>query len=158
MSVTVATSEHHDAILDIAEHSFIYDRFHADPLVPNDKANALKRGWMENYCRGLRGKETLVGLVDGRVAGFLGVLESKWDGEEARIIDLVAVSKAFQRRRVGQRMVEVFNGKYGEECDTLIVGTQVANIPSSRLYEQCGYKLTRSTYVLHAHRVDGEMS
>lgn len=157
VTVAVATPDHHAAVLDIAEHSFIYDRFHADPRVPDDKANDLKRGWMANYCRGQRGEEILVGLVDGEVAGFLGVLAGKWDGEDARIIDLVAVSRAFQRRGVGRRMVDVFNGKYGQVCDKLIVGTQVANIPSSRLYEQRGYKLTRSTYVLHAHRVDGEM-
>jgi len=34
---------------------------------------------------------------------------------------------------------------------TLRVGTQVANIPSTRLYEKAGFRLRASHYVLHAH-------
>jgi hypothetical protein len=32
------------------------------------------------------------------------------------------------------------------------VGTQIANIPSLRLYERLGFTMAESAYVLHAHR------
>ena len=34
---------------------------------------------------------------------------------------------------------------------TLRVGTQVANVPSLRLYENCGFRVAESAYVLHGH-------
>jgi hypothetical protein len=38
----------------------------------------------------------------------------------------------------------------------LLVGTQVANIPSVRLYERMGFSLSSSQYVLHLHVEKGQ--
>ena len=43
------------------------------------------------------------------------------------------------------------------DVNELIVGTQVANVPSVQLYESLGFRLKSSQYVLHMHVREGEL-
>lgn len=143
------------AILDIAASCFVYSRFHLDPHVAPALANEIKRAWIENYCRGRRGDGLLVALVDGQPAGFLAVLAATVHGQTCRVIDLVGVAKSFQGRGVGRALVDAFLREAAGRCDQVRVGTQAANIPSLRLYEQAGFRMADSSYVLHAHYRQG---
>lgn len=139
------------AVLDVAGSCFRYSRFHLDPRVPAELANRIKREWMANYFRRVRGEALLVARLRGAAVGFLAILSSAVAGGRASVIDLVGVSASAQGRGIGRALVEAFIGRGMGRCDTLRVGTQVANIPSLRLYEQCGFKVAESTYVLHGH-------
>ena len=50
----------HDAVQKMAETSFIYSRFHLDPLFLNVLANRVKREWVRSYCEGRRGDKLFV--------------------------------------------------------------------------------------------------
>lgn len=142
---------HYKAVLDIAASSFVYSRFHLDPEVPNQIANTIKRAWVDNYIRKKRGEQLLVGLIRNEPVGFLAVLPATVNGEPCRIIDLVGVHKTYQRRGIGRSLVAHFIREYEKGCSSLRVGTQAANIPSLRLYENLGFRTIETTYVLHAH-------
>jgi len=138
------------AILEVAESCFRYSRFHLDPLVPAALAHRIKREWIANYLAKQRGDRLFVALLGGRPVGFLAALSSGAAHERTATIDLVGVDPGFQHRGVGQRLVEAFIRHY-RGSQVLQVGTQVANVPSIRLYEKLGFSLTKSQYVLHMH-------
>lgn len=144
-----------DAILEIAGSCFVYSRFHLDPLVPDEIAHRIKREWIANYARGARGDRLMVAELDGKPAGFLAVLAAKVGERPARVIDLVGVGKEFQGRGAGRALTQAFIRDYAGKCDILRVGTQAANIPSMRLYENCGFRMAETAYVLHAHIPEG---
>jgi ribosomal protein S18 acetylase RimI-like enzyme len=148
-------AEEAEDILSIAEHGFVYSRFHLDPRVPDRVANGLKRHWVQSYLDGSRGDRLLVVTIDRRPAGFLAELSLVCDGRTIRVIDLIAVGESFRGRGAGRRLVEAFVHD-AQAADVLRVGTQVANVPSVRLYETCGFRFASSSYVLHAHVGDEE--
>jgi ribosomal protein S18 acetylase RimI-like enzyme len=80
--------------------------------------------------------------------GFLAALVS----ERNAVIDLVGVDKQYQRRRVGAALTQAFIDHYRPSASSLQVGTQVANVPSMRLYERLGFSISKTQYVLHLHR------
>ena len=136
-------------VLHIAETSFKYSRFHLDDTLPDGLANTIKREWIANYLNGTRGNGLYIAVRDGVVVGFNAVLESTTHGEPTSIIDLIAVSSAHQGRGVGRALLQHFIHMYHPTHLHLQVGTQVANIPSCRLYESMGFRLINSQYVLH---------
>jgi ribosomal protein S18 acetylase RimI-like enzyme len=146
--VAPATPAQHQALLDIAESCFRYSRFHLDPLISDDAANRVKRAWVASYLDGTRGVELLAVENGGRPAGFLAVLEAA-DG--ARVIDLVGVAPDAQGAGLGEALVKEFAHRHGEGGRTLRVGTQVANVPSLRLYEKLGFRVTSARAILHRH-------
>jgi GNAT superfamily N-acetyltransferase len=134
-----------DAVLDIAGSAFRYSRFHLDPQVGTALANRIKRDWIANYVAGTRGDTLFVARAEGRPIGFLAALVS---GETA-VIDLVAVATDAHGQGAGAALTAAFAAKY--RANKRIVGTQVANVPSIRLYTKLGFVLAHSQYVLHLH-------
>jgi ribosomal protein S18 acetylase RimI-like enzyme len=140
-----------EAILEIAGTTFRYSRFHLDPEVPDRVANEIKREWMRSYVEGRRGKTTLVALDGDEVVGFLAVIASMRGDESVRRIDLIGVKRGRERQGVGRALVADFIRRYAADHPRLEVGTQVANVPSIRLYESLGFRLDSAAYVLHKH-------
>lgn len=140
--------------LTVAHDSFKYTRFHLDPLVSKATADLIKKEWVRNYAEKKRGDYLFVGTMGGGVVGFLAALKGH-DGEQA-IIDLVGVHPDAQRKGVGRAMISRFAEHYANAKE-LVVGTQVANVPSVRLYESMGFRFKSSTYVLHMHVEDGKI-
>ena len=149
--------DYYEAVLDIAESSFVYSRFHLDPLICNATANALKRAWVANYIKKKRGERLIVAVIDDTPVGFLAVLGVSSDGEQTRATDLIAVGSEHQGRGVGKAMVSYFVSRYVGVCTLLKVGTQVANLASLRLYEKEGFLMDEATFVLHAHTKLGKV-
>ena len=145
-----------NAVLEIAETAFTYSRFHLDPFIPKELADKIKREWIANYLRHLRGERLLVAEIDGKPAGFLALLVTG-DTEKFGVIDLIGVAKSMQGRGVGKRLVEYHIQDAYRKYSHLIVGTQIANVPSIQLYAKCGYNISDSTYVLHAHVNEGRI-
>jgi ribosomal protein S18 acetylase RimI-like enzyme len=134
-----------DAVLAIAGSAFRYSRFHLDPEIGAELAHHVKREWIRNYVRGVRGDGLLVARIGDRPVGFLAPLISGG----AAAIDLVAVATDAHGRGAGTALVAAFCARYaGKER---LVGTQVANAPSIRLYIKLGFALARSQYILHHH-------
>ena len=134
-----------DAVLAIAGSAFRYSRFHLDPAIGLDVAHRVKREWIASYVNKLRGDALLVAHHEGKPAGFLAALLSH--GSAA--IDLVAVATDAHSKGIGSALCAAFAKRYAGM--PRVVGTQVANVPSIRMYTKLGYELARSQYVLHHH-------
>ncbi len=134
-----------EATLAIAGSAFRYSRFHLDPLVGLDLAHHVKREWIANYVKRVRGDTLLVARERGRVLGFLAPIVA----HGTAVIDLVAVAPDANGRGVGSALCAAFSARY--RGMPRIVGTQIANVPSIRLYTKLGFVLSKSAYVLHLH-------
>jgi ribosomal protein S18 acetylase RimI-like enzyme len=146
-----ARPEQAQELLGIAEASFRFTRFHLDPAIPRRAADRIKRDWIDSYLRGLRGVELLVALVDGRVAGFLAVLQDGDADPPARVIDLVAVSDQMRGRGAARALTARIAADAERESEVVRVGTQAANVPATHMYEQLGFRVARTAYTLHMH-------
>jgi dTDP-4-amino-4,6-dideoxy-D-galactose acyltransferase len=144
VAVAPATPEQAAELVDVAGKCFRFSRFHLDPRIPREAVDAVTREWVRSYVERRRGIELLAAGTEG----FLAVLEAD-DG--ARVIDLVGVAPAAQGRGVGESLVAAFVRRHGIDERTLRVGTQVANVPSLRLYEKLGFRIVAASYVLHRH-------
>lgn len=155
IDVLPARPADHDAVQKIADTSFIYSRFHLDPLFADELANRVKREWIRSYCEGRRGDKLFVVEREGRVVGFLAALTIGVGRIRAAVIDLVAVDATARAAGMGAALVAGFQTHYHGQVDVLRVGTQIANVASLGLYRRCGFSIKESAYVLHAHYKDG---
>ncbi len=140
-----------DRLLDIAGTSFEYSRFHLDPEIPRRVADRIKREWIQSYIDGKRGDELLVAEKKGKAVGFLAVLAKREGRLSLRIIDLLAVSSRMRGHGVGRSLVGALVRGGAGRCHRLRVGTQAANGPALRFYENCGFRVKDTAYVMHAH-------
>jgi len=142
--IQFATSEDKDSVMELAEKSFIYSRFHLDPKIDNSIANKIKANWAGNYFNKKRGDFMIVTKINSRIIGFLQVIKEN----EGYIIDLIAVDTSFRKMGVAKRMLD-FANKMIPGINYVKVGTQIANVPSLRVYNSLGFKIKCSHYVFH---------
>jgi len=133
-------------IIDLAGVAFKYSRFFLDPLIHDDIARETRQKWVANYFNGLRGDMMLVAKSADRVVGFCQLLKR----EETAAIDLIAVAAEAQRQGVATDMMNSIK-HFIPESGRIIVGTQAANIPAARAYENNKFRLINSTYIFHYH-------
>ena len=131
----------------IARSSFRYSRFHLDPRIPDAAADHVKALWAGNFFDGGRGDHMVVAIADRTVAGFVALLDS---GDGELVIDLIAVAPAHQGAGLARAMIAFAEANCGRPR-ALRVGTQLANLPSLRLYLGDGFQLTEARYVFHLH-------
>ncbi len=145
------------AVEAIADHCFVFSRFHLDPAIGQERANEVKRRWAGNACRG-RASAVYIARRQDAVCGFLAVLESRSTAGTDAIIDLVGVGAGHQGHGVGRALSRMFVDQWRNRADRLRVGTQVSNIPAMRLYESIGFRVAETSYVLHAHAKNGVLA
>ena len=134
-----------DAVVAIAERDYSVSRFHLDPQIPDEVARAIKRDWADNFFRGDRGDRLLVADPDGKVIGFLLVL----DGTKASVIDLIAVATEARGRGAGRALVRGLAESRPNR--PVVAGTQIANVGALRFYERLGFTVEQTQFVLHRH-------
>ncbi|MBN1107051.1 MAG: GNAT family N-acetyltransferase [Deltaproteobacteria bacterium] len=135
-----------EAVRAIAKESFVFSRFHLDPMIDKETADCIKAGWVENYFYGKRGDSLVVGDLGSGLGGFLLLLHSATD----LVIDLIAVAEGSRRKGLAGAMI-AFAERQIPGFERILVGTQVANIPSIRLYEKLGFRFHAASYVFHFH-------
>ena len=142
-----AAPEHADEVAALAGRVFSHDRFHRDPRIGHPVAAALKRDWARNFFSGNRGEWMVVARSGGKAAGFLQLLRSP---DNELVIDLIGVDAACRGCGLARAMI-AFAAVHCTARGALVVGTQVANLPSVRLYEGLGFRLSGAQYVFHCH-------
>lgn len=146
-NVRTASTDDQEDIGRLAGSAFRFSRFHLDPGFQKEVADTIKAEWARNFFRGLRGKHLLVAETEGHVVGFLLLLNPS-PGDY--VIDLVGVASEYRGRGIGQTLLSSL-WNHLSDCNRVIVGTQVANTDSLRLYEKLGFRITRSEYIFHGH-------
>ncbi len=146
--VREARDEDRARVEDIARRSFRFTRFHLDPRIDRSVADEIKAQWAGNFFRGKRGDALVVAEREGEVCGFNQLLFQ--DGGETLTIDLIAVAEEHHGVGAATAMIGFVPARCAAPKKHR-VATQVANIPSLRLYEKVGFRMAQSQYVLHAH-------
>ncbi|MBK9292974.1 MAG: GNAT family N-acetyltransferase [Oligoflexia bacterium] len=141
-----AGPEHQDGVLQVASDSFLYSRFHLDPMFNKEMANKIKLEWCRSFFSGTRGQKMVVAQVEGKILGFLLLIDK---GQGHWIIDLIAVSPKAQKLKLGSQMIS--NALQDNNIKLMSVGTQIANIPSLNFYEKNGFTFESAKYVYHYH-------
>jgi len=132
----------------LAEASYVYSRFHSDPLISDSDANRIYAEWTRNYFKGERGDKLLLAKQGDEVVGYLLLIRS--EVRNAWIIDLIAVSPDLQKGGIAEKLCRISERLY-TDCDYREVGTQLKNIPAIRLYEKLGYRIIQAAHTFHKH-------
>lgn len=132
-------------VREIAGGAFSQSRFHLDPGIPREAADALKAAWAGNFFSGGRGDAMVVAEEDGTVAGFLLLLVAA----DVLVVDLVAVDAAWRGRGLAKAML-LFAGASGP-FRLYRVGTQASNPAAMALYASLGFRPARASHVFHYH-------
>jgi len=141
-----AEARDREAVVDLARRSFLFTRFHQDPLIAKKTADEIKAQWAGNFFNGQRGDRMAVAIVESKLVGF-ALLETR--GAENVVIDLIAVDEDYRRRGIAAELIAFVESQFAPRG--IAVGTQVANLPSVRLYEKLGFRLADAQYVFHFH-------
>jgi GNAT superfamily N-acetyltransferase len=136
-------------VVEIAGQSFKYSRFHQDPLIPFDVANAIKADWADAYFDGTRGSEMIVAVNEGQVSGFLLLIEN---GNKL-IIDLIAVDKKLRGEGLASEMVQFVMEHAPSHINAISAGTQEINQASIALYEALSFVPKKHQLTFHKHGV-----
>jgi len=144
--IRFATQNDENKVKELSGKSFKFSRFHLDEQIPNKLANEIKYKWVENFFKGNRGDEMIVAIIDNNIVGFLLILKKK----NSIIIDLIALDEKYRGKKIAEDVI-TFAENNIKNINTIIVGTQIANIPSIRFYEKCGFRIIESNYVFHFH-------
>lgn len=137
------------AVLVACSKVFQRSRFYADPFISAAQADTLHAQWIRNLFDH-RADSTWVVEVDGVVQGFSAVRLSTPhdDGSVRGHIELVAVSPTVSGHGLGRSLVMASLSWLKNRCDEAEVKTQLSNIPACRLYERCGFALSRGDITL----------
>ena len=141
-----ASSADEVAVTEIARNNFKYSRFHKDLKIGVDRANQLKSEWARNFFYGRRGNAMYVAVWKGKVRGFIQMIHKN----DSQIVDLIAVDKCAQGIGIGRGLM-LHAENEARRFNKIIVGTQASNLPSVRLYEKLGYRLTKAQWIFHYH-------
>jgi len=146
VGVRKARPEDEELIASIASRTFQHDRFHQDPLIPDEIADRLKSEWVRNFFRGHRGDVMLVCERNETVAGFLLAVSSE---SNEVVIDLIGTSPEFQNQGVGSALLTGLRDLTGK---SIRAGTQFSNLQSVRMYVRHGFMPTSAEWTMHFHR------
>jgi len=147
-TIRFATPADEAEAIRIARSNFTYSRFHLDSQIPKEMANNLKAEWVRNYFSGQRGDRLVVAEEEGLVVGFTLIICD--EAQKLITIDLIATDMKYRRRGVAGNMVRFTEGAI-KGYERIMVGTQLANTPSIKLYERLGFALQSASYVFHYH-------
>ena len=143
--IKFAKKYHKNVVGKIAYKNFTFSRFHLDPYIKKSQADNLKKLWVENFFLGNRGDYMVIAMHNNNPVAFLQLIKKG----KSLIIDLIAVSFNYRGKNIGSSMIN-FACK-NIECEKIIVGTQISNIPSIKFYQNLGFTPISSDYVFHYH-------
>ena len=146
--IRFANHSDREGTVSVAGNTFLYSRFHLDPWFSNKLANKIKAQWVASYFDGNRGNQMVIALSKNKIIGFLQILKPD---DNYFIIDLIGVDKEHQKEGIAFRMID-YAIQENSCINKVMVGTQIGNIPSIRLYQKMGFFLENAKYVFHFHR------
>jgi len=153
MQTRVATTADADVASDLARDAYRHDRFHSDPAITTEQADELYAAWIRNSCAGI-GADSVIVAEDGQ--SLLGYVTCKLQsdtkahlGKLIGTIGLVATAAQARGRGIARAATLAALRWFQQQgADIVEVGTQLRNIPASRLYQSCGFRLIDSSISL----------
>ncbi|MEO8425615.1 MAG: GNAT family N-acetyltransferase [Verrucomicrobiota bacterium] len=153
VSIRPATQKDNNVLAELARSSYLFDRFHTDPVILKVLADELFASWVRNSCSGKVADSVIVAENGSGVVGFVTCKlqhDSKnYLGTTIGNIVLVATVKEAQGQGIARALTQASLDWFSrQEVDIVEVGTQLRNIPAVRLYESSGFRLVKSSLSL----------
>jgi dTDP-4-amino-4,6-dideoxy-D-galactose acyltransferase len=153
IKLRLATADDAAAAAALARTAYVYDRFHADPFIDGELADELHAAWVRNSCEGTAADAVLLAEDESGLLGFITCKISGAAGHKSHssrgTLVLVATAPQARGRRVGYSLTLAALEWFRQSgCETVEVGTQLSNIPASRLYQMCGFQLRATSVTL----------
>lgn len=133
----------------LARKVFKYNRFNQDPNISSEIASKIKEEWVGNFFLGKRGKWMIVIEDNSKIIGFLQLISKN---QNTIIIDLIAIDEKSRGKGLAKEMISYAYENCLQKDGTIEVGTQIANIPSIKLYSKLSFRVNSASYVLHMHK------
>lgn len=149
----LATGADSEAVAELARSAYVYDRFHADPLITARRADNLHADWLRNSFAGAAADAVLLIQDDNGLLGFV-TCKVQHDtrshlGTSIGTIVLVATAERARGKGIGRALTFAALDWFRERQTGIVeVGTQLRNIPATRLYQRCGFRLFGSSVSL----------
>lgn len=134
-------------LIKIAEESFIYSRFTNDPNLDRERAKFIYVDW----TRSSFDKENKYFVTYENADRSFGFIVFSIN-ENIATIELVAVDREYQNKRIGKTMMielERFLYEVKNEVTLIKVGTQAENENAIRFYQNRGFKLVKINTIYH---------
>ncbi len=136
---------------ELAYESGKFSRFNLDVHFKKGKFKEMYKKWIENSINKTFADELLLFNEDDQAMGFVTYKISK----ETATIGLIAVNSNFQRRGIGQKLLNHVEDKlFRKGIKKLLIPTQQLNNLACNFYEKQGYKTYKLTYIKHYWRND----
>lgn len=146
MELREATSEDLPALEAVAAGAFATGRYRLDGRLDPALSAARYRFWVRSSAANPR-HATLVGLVEGRLAGFFIVERS---APERCYWHLTAVAPEFQRQGVGKRLWRAVLARHRREgVDRVDTTISLHNTPVLNLYSRLGFSFAPPQMTFH---------
>lgn len=143
-----ATTEDTERSATLAQKIYTLDRFHSDPLINKDKADQLHATWIRNSVAGIAADAVFVAEENNELIGFV-TCKIQPDSPDRGTIVLVGCREEARGKGLGEALtVAALNWFQTRGCKVVEVGTQLRNMPASRLYQKCGFQLAGSSISL----------
>lgn len=135
---------------EIAKASFTFDRFHSDPVLPNELCDQYYEKWFENSWRGYADK-IVVGYVDGVPVGFATAKYSKEEPYVHFVLAAVAAEArgngVFSSIRWAEMQWAAKLAQENPQIQGVMDGTQINNLAVQRTWIKFGFTIQGSQYV-----------
>lgn len=162
--IVVRLAEESDvpALEEIAGEAFTFDRFHADPRLPNVLADELHRRWVRNSV--VQGLAQCVWVAEDEKGAPAGFLTCNVEDEHPSLLDGVRVANVLlNATRADQRGRGVYRtllcaclNHCRTRADYIHAETQTNNLAVQRVWLRHGLVPIGTGLCLHGHRADWE--
>lgn len=138
-----------------ADRAIWLDRFHADPHISPERADALYEAWVQNSVNPRTPTEsmadaTFVAETHGSVAGFLTCRLLGAVGEPVGQVSLNAVEAAHRGQGVYRGLVDAALVWFGTQgCRRVQVRTNLASHPVHRTWQRLGAVMAAEEHTFH---------
>ena len=147
-SIIYADNNDELSIRELSAKAFTKSRFYKDPNITDSIASKIKKEWVGNFFRGIRGNSMIVAKENNKLLGFLLSLK-KYECET--YIDLIAVNPMQRKLGIAKSMINFLFQELENNQEIIKVGTQIDNIGAINLYTSMGFKIISSNFIFHLH-------
>ena len=134
-------------VVDIAYKNFKFSRFHLDKRLSSQKSNLIKKKWVKNYFKGLRGDKIFVQFYKKKISGFCLY---KFEKTQIARIDLICLDKKFSGMGLAKDMINYSFKKLSlANKKKVVVSTQEKNSSAIKLYYSLKFSPKSIAYLYH---------
>ncbi|MFI5172900.1 MAG: GNAT family N-acetyltransferase [Chitinophagales bacterium] len=140
------TDEPSRQLIKLAIQAGACSRFKLDTHFKPDAYEKMYTVWIKRSTSGQLATDVFTIETGAVIKAFITFIKR---GDKAEI-GLIAVDEKFRVKGYGKKLTEfIIDHSFNLGCRELSVITQIQNEPACRLYESCGFNITKKEFIFH---------